>query len=475
MPGIWIHGAGGIGKTSLANEVCLRLHYQGKNIKNVNLKHVKTSEDFVRCILSSFESYPDHSELKSLKQELLYDLKHISHDTYILLDNIEEVYQSSKEEVLVILHNVLDALERTPVKWIVTSRLPLETELDITALELQPLQRDHAEKLLKQSCRQDTLSEKRHQMLLDIAGGIPLALRVLASAFTFYESLKNITDDQIWACLNQELQSSTHVQNCIQFSYRLLTEKEQNQLRMLAVVDTSHFDVEIVKTVIGLEECEALLLMKNLTKLHLVQDISRKQFEGISKMPNSLLYCIHPSIINFLSNQEFTESIAQAQNKLCQYIIQKLGPYIANCDENYMTALKQVSKSRSLLKVMFNILQARQLDIEDFFEQDTNRYLRRIQEMLQMTPSEKEKLYTNVIENMRAKNIPCFFWELEQVRMFVDCHRFSDAETTLCSLEERLQNNLADDEFDTYIKGRFWYEKGRYLRCKKRQTVERSY
>ncbi|XP_045203753.2 uncharacterized protein LOC123556820 [Mercenaria mercenaria] len=465
--GIWIHGNGGLGKTLLANEICARLLYsRNRKIISVDLKQVTSTGDFLRRLLANFTVYIIPSDTESLTNELLHHLKTISKDTCILLDNIEDVFQSNREEVLHILRRCLDSPAYMPIKWIATSRMAIGADTEIKGMEqveLLPLERKSAETLLKLSLRPIELTEKQCQTLLDITGEVPLAIRLLASTVKSWEP-QNVSDDMLKSFCNAQLQNV--MKGCIEYSYKSLKESEKQQLRLLSVVETSQFGTEIVKAVLEIEEEETLSLMMKLTNRQIIQRVYTGQ--------KDMQYCLHPLIFEYVHNlPKYDRFSEQAQNNFCKHMLQRMEPYIANVDRNYAEAVSKISTDRPLLKVLFHVLSKRENDENDLLSANKNRYLSKLQEILQMTRLEKEQLYKKITEQMKSngRQHSFVFWKLEEIRMMVDCGLFSKAEEEISILETTLFNEISEDDTSVDLKGRFWYVRGRLCRCKQEKQL----
>ncbi|XP_045203752.2 uncharacterized protein LOC123556819 isoform X2 [Mercenaria mercenaria] len=467
--GLWIHGIGGLGKTVLANEICARLSYSRNRTSSISfdLKQVTSSGDFLRKLLDNFTVYTIPSETENLTNELLHHLKSISNDTCILLDNIEDVYQSDRKEVLNILRRCLDSPAYMPIKWIVTSRMEIGAEIKgMEEVELLPLERKSAMTLLKLSLRPIELTEKKCQTLLDITGESPLAIRLLSSNVKSLE-LQNVSDDMLKSVCNAQLQNE--MKGCIEYSYQSLKETEKQQLRLLSVVETSQFDTEIVKAVLEIKDEEALFLMMKLTNRHIIQRIYTGQ--------KDIQYCLHPLIFEYLHNLlKYDRFYKQAQNNFCKHMLQRIEPYIANVDRNYAEAISKILTNKPLLKVLFHVLSNRENYENDSLSANENRYLSKLQEILQMTHLEKQQLYKNITEQMKSngRQHPFVFWKLEEIRMMVDCEQFSDAEEEISTLEKTFFKKKSEDDSSVDLKGRFYYVSGRLYRCKKDKELHKA-
>ncbi|XP_060584748.1 uncharacterized protein LOC132740778 [Ruditapes philippinarum] len=142
-------------------------------------------------------------------------------------------------------------------------------------------------------------------------------------------------------------------------------------------------------------------------------------------------------------------------------MIERLEPYVQQAEKDYPKAIAKVSENQPLLKVLFRVLSTRKDDSNNIFTTDRNKYLIELRDMLPMTKVEKQELYTKIMKQMHSsgKKQAEMFWKLEEIRMMVDNKCFVDAEKEISNFDEK-SNDMAD------MKGRFWYIKGRFFRCK---------
>lgn len=308
------------------------------------------------------------------------------------------------------------------------------------------------------------LTETQYQIVLDMSGEVPLAIRLLASAIKRYKSdwqCDTISEQHLKPLLKQELHP---MNNCIAYAYRSLKEAEQNYLNMLSIVDLSEFDVETVKAILEIEdEKEVILLMMSLTNRHIVQRVHTGRMQY--KYSTGLKYCLHPLVLHYLSDLQPDGYNIQTQNNFCRHVLKRIEHYITNIDMHYMEAISAVSSNRSLLKVLFSVLSTRKSDDIHLLTTNRNRDLSKLHGLLNMTQTEKGDFYSRILE--QSGNLDTnIFWKLEQITMLTDGDNFVMAKSEIEDIENNAMNYLNDDESSEYLKGRFWYIKGRYCRRK---------
>jgi ATP/maltotriose-dependent transcriptional regulator MalT len=150
-----------------------------------------------------------------------------------------------------------------------------------------------------------------------MTGRNPLAIRLISSALKSYKS----NDECVYlSFLNTNLQND--MKECIEYAYKSLTEADRVHLNLLSVVETSQFDLEIVKAVLEKDDQEALLIMMKLINQQLLQNICDGQ------------YCFHPLILQFVRTRlVHEERSTRAQNNFCQHMIERLEPYVQQAEK----------------------------------------------------------------------------------------------------------------------------------------------
>lgn len=201
-------------------------------------------------------------------------------------------------------------------------------------------------------------SEKCHR-ILEMTGGNPLAIRVFSDAFKSQRA-SDIFD--IMYC-NQRLQKC--MKECIEYAFMSLKEEDRHQLILLSVVETSQFDIKIVKAVLDKDEQESILLMMKTTNQQIVQSICYGQ------------YCLHPLIFEYLRHLPDHEQLTvQAKNNFCQHMIKRIEPNILQADKNYTKAMATVSDNQPLIKLLFRHLSTRKEDSNNLFSSNVNTLLK---------------------------------------------------------------------------------------------------
>ncbi|XP_060584745.1 uncharacterized protein LOC132740776 [Ruditapes philippinarum] len=453
--GLWIYGMGGLGKTLLANEISAQLHLSRKTaVIKLDLKQFKDAVELIKSLLEKFQVYSRNSETSaSLTSQLLSQLEVNKQDTCIILDSIEDVYDLDHEEVIDFLHRCFATSTNMPIKWIITSRKDAGVKFDgLKEIGLGPLNDGSAEKLFKISTGNVEVLNEMHHRILQKTDNNPLAIRLVSSALNSY-NVDGKFDNLSF--LSSQLQTSMY--ECIEYAYMSLTESERAQLNLLTVVETSYFDIEIVKAVLEKDDEEALLILTTLINRQLVKRICYGR------------YCLHHLILDHIRNRPgYEECSMKAQNNFCQHMIERLEPYVQQADKDYSEAIALISSNKPFLKVLFNALSIRKKDSNHLLTSDVSKTLIRLQKMVPMTNNEKEILYRNITMQILpdGRHHANMYWKLEEIRMMEDNNRFTDAEKEISIIEETLRM-IPEDNTSSSIKGTFWYIKGRFFRLKK--------
>ena len=179
--GVWISGDGGMGKTTLATEVCYRLNiYHNVNVENVNLKGKETSGDILRALLKVRNEDSSCSESSILSSQAITSILKIDTETILLLDSIEDCLQNDANDLCAFLLKMIDSLPHY-VKALVTSRLQISEVQSLyqglfEEVRLPPLCEEDATKLLRISSRPRVVSDDNCLSLLSFSGHAPLRI-----------------------------------------------------------------------------------------------------------------------------------------------------------------------------------------------------------------------------------------------------------------------------------------------------------
>ena len=200
--GVFIDGAPGIGKTTLAIEAANKLRNDSKNVVVVYIdcKDIKSLESFTGKVIeqirrwrSVYEDDPAAEIKKRLigRKDYFYVFFLDNFECFLVEnDNHQEKQPSTaaapsldcKERV----KNFIGEIAKCPtnIKFLVTSseKVPFLPMLVIKEIHLNPFDKDESSKLLEKVRCGEKISDGKSQELCDICSGIPLVLHTLISS-----------------------------------------------------------------------------------------------------------------------------------------------------------------------------------------------------------------------------------------------------------------------------------------------------
>lgn len=312
---VGIEGIGGVGKSALAIEVSHRCVEQ-ELFESVIWISAKES------VLTLHGAEPIIPEAKSLTDILItigaalgnptignlllqeqirraYNLL-ASRTTLLILDNFESL--SRKEQ-----HDILEFLRRSPItlKVIVTSR---ERVAEGQIIRLQGLNEAESAALLKWDARQKNihLTEEQNKQLIDLTGGLPLALlwvqgQIAVLGYSVTQVLDKLSLDS----------SIPILQYCFNHSWNLLKEGNEKKLLFILALQPEAVSREALKEISGIEDEEEFeSALSDLLQLTLTEREPDRDYFGILPLTRRFIRT------QFASNRKF---IQQAEWKTAQY------------------------------------------------------------------------------------------------------------------------------------------------------------
>ena len=259
--GVFIDGAPGIGKTTLAIEAANKLRKDSKNVvvAYIDCKDIKSLESFTGKVIAQIRRwrsvYEDDSaaEIKKLligRKDYFY---------VFFLDNVEcflvENDNQQEEQPLIAAAPSLACGERvkhfigeiakcpTNIKFLVTSseKVPFLPMLVIEEIHLNPFDKDESSKLLEKVKCGEKISDEKSQKLCDICSGIPLVLHTLISSqkdlIGLLECFENSAPEEgtnfLWKL--KTVPQDKKIEFCLDLCFRRLTPQAQLTLLHLCL------------------------------------------------------------------------------------------------------------------------------------------------------------------------------------------------------------------------------------------------
>ncbi|XP_015775967.1 PREDICTED: uncharacterized protein LOC107354065 isoform X14 [Acropora digitifera] len=198
--GVFIDGAPGIGKTTLATEAAnkLRNHNRDVLVAYIDCKDIKSFESFAETVMEQicrWRSVDDPAaEIKKrlLASHYYFYIFFLDNFEYFLDENSNQQKdqpstaaapsRNCRERVLSFIGEI--ANYPTNIKFLVTSseRVPFLPMLATKEIHLNPFDKDESSKLLEKLRCGEKISDEKSEELCEICSGIPLVLHTLISS-----------------------------------------------------------------------------------------------------------------------------------------------------------------------------------------------------------------------------------------------------------------------------------------------------
>ncbi|NWG34018.1 MAG: tetratricopeptide repeat protein [Chloroflexi bacterium] len=312
---VGIEGIGGVGKSALAIEVSHRCVEEElfESVIWISAKESVLTLHGVEPIIPEAKSLTDilitigtalgNPTIGNLSlQEQIrraYNLL-ARRTTLLVLDNFESL--SRKEQ-----HDILEFLRRSPItlKVIVTSR---ERVAEGQIIRLQGLNEEESAALLKWDAQQKNihLTEAQNKQLIDLTGGLPLALlwvqgQIAVLGYSVTQVLDKLSLDSNIPIL----------QYCFNHSWNLLKDGNEKKLLLILALHPEAVSREALKEISGIEDEEEFeRALSDLLQLTLTEHESDRDYFSILPLTRRFIRT------QFANNRRFVQ---QAEWRTAQY------------------------------------------------------------------------------------------------------------------------------------------------------------
>ncbi|XP_048767216.1 uncharacterized protein LOC125674182 [Ostrea edulis] len=339
--GLLICGMGGMGKTSLAIEICRHLYIEAKwNVYKVDLREETTLRDLIRNTLTrlgenltfsassqSTEATVEDNHLTYLKQLLIQRCDQTTNSA-LLFDNIDDILEKDRQRLLVFVQQLLQKLASSPrknnMRILFTARekllnsntIPLLSGL-IQETEIRGLSEEVSIGLFSMTLIMES-SVDTAKKIVALCGNCPLAILSLCN------SIRNsdITAEKLLFNLQMTQHNAGGLQSfgvgsCLKQSFNRLNRELCRYLVMLSVFRTAKFDIYAANAIAGRSKSRGKALtsldLVHLKSCHFVEIAVQEFSVGRSKA-----YCLHPLVVQFLINEIDTQEGYDKFHKLAK-------------------------------------------------------------------------------------------------------------------------------------------------------------
>ncbi|VDI36852.1 Hypothetical predicted protein [Mytilus galloprovincialis] len=388
--GVCICGLGGMGKTSLANEVCYRLYKSNQRWKiiRIDLRERDTLLDLLSLTLTELHETFSSTDIPEMIKKLWKIIPDIKRRTVLLFDNIDGLLQNRKgrqqiSPVLKFFNDFLQMLDDTTIRILITSRQKLiaiddkqfidkmrqigksQKRMDelVLEIELKPLNVKEATELYEKCVdKQYKTDRKITGDIIRYCGYCPLAIRATCSAVN-----GGLLEPQVIrynlkiAAEKGGLSHALQVNNCLAQTFSSLDVEYQKKLARLTVFQTAKFDVHAASAVFG----ELYMTMRPKMDLlalktrHFVEITEPEEYMMKNKttsatadifLSHKLRYSLHPLVYMFLKELTkdgcFQEEVKMAWQGFVRHFEKAVQDIGEKMDTNCMKAWRMIEENK---------------------------------------------------------------------------------------------------------------------------------
>ncbi|XP_062567828.1 uncharacterized protein LOC134230071 [Saccostrea cucullata] len=498
--GLLICGMGGMGKTSLAVEVCRHLYMEDKwNVFKIDLRGETTLRDLLRNTLTKFgERLPfsstdntaggniGESDLKYLQDLLIKRCNHEKSDTVLFLDNIDGILEKDRQRFLSFAQQLLqksntnsDEDDQFPSKMriIFTAREKLISSKAvglrrglIQEVEIKGLNNAEAVELftltLGKEPDTDTVTK-----IVAFCGNCPLAILSLCNSIRGSE----LTPEQLLFQLQMNQKDagefdSFGIESCLEQSFRLLNKDLQRFLLELSVFRTAQFDIHAAVAIAGRSQSSK----KAATALDLVHLKSRHFVEvTVEGLRRSKAYSLHPLVVQFLIKK--TEGmtaeddlIKKARSRFIEHFDGVVQSISLDLQNDPMETQRKLIQNKTHIQSFFSYLitsegKLRQTCVDspsvmgEFRRDELCSFI--------LSEHERKDYYDQYIQYAKENGLILdeIYFKTAKARLFFEIDRSDECEKLLNETEDLInRENSLDEGTKSPLLGLFYWMKGRF-------------
>ncbi|KAL5010724.1 hypothetical protein ScPMuIL_013029 [Solemya velum] len=384
---VTICGLGGMGKTTVAKEVCYRLRgARAWKVRRLDLREKESIVDFLRDGLTVFGVTSPGEDTQILYEQLTERAKSVQQKMVLLIDNIDDILRADRCNFIAVLQELITEINSVPdnkLKLIITVRekmnFPEDPELlEVQQLshrlsgllaeyELQKLGKPESIKLLKKCTNSTEMSREQCEEMVELCGYTPLAIVTVAKTIQFgFVSPSEII---------QDLQPGTEgtsefirMKNCLDHTFHNMDTSLRAKFFCLQVFLAAPFNIKAARSVITPDDGKesTIILLLSLKSRHLVEiddlsclDDKPETKIDLSKKQRNIVYSLHPLVSQYLLElevDEFASTFQDAQKRFVSHFMHVINKVYKEQESNCMRGVRLLNDNRTHIMNIYEIL-----------------------------------------------------------------------------------------------------------------------
>ncbi|KAL3881342.1 hypothetical protein ACJMK2_027794 [Sinanodonta woodiana] len=529
--GVWLCGMGGMGKTTLAEEICYRLqdNHSYKFLK-VNMKGKNSIVDLSQEILiaqnlmwreygermNELEPPATSSKESILNLQVRQSLRNFTYESVLLLDNMDDLQRKDGKNLSLYVTELLSGIselgEQCKLKVIITARHKLidslvETEpnsssgngeIHLREIEIGGLSEEDGQKLAMKSAAPRKLEVQECSQLVKVCGGSPLAIDMMS------RYIRRRWNDPVTEVLNSIKHShSDIVECCIENSFDDLPHETKEQFIQLFVFNVCPFNVQSAAAIwfedtseLSIAKAEMVLLQ--FKHRHMVEcgRPCNPKIQGllVNGEMDTVTYSLHPLVFSSRDTLLRREGLANSMNlskaRFLELYLNKLVLLEERLERERNHAHQIVSSDKVHFQDIFmwnstlTFSTASNLKLIYSLGIKTNKLLTTFAKLINKA-EEALKVFKNLAKNSKElNNADAFvFWSVQQAEACLDCNKDDKALKILQHLpiegQDYSEPESTNDVYKLFTAAEFHYVRGMLFNkskdyCKALRELDKS-
>ena len=321
VPVVLITGGPGFGKTTVASEVAHELA-KPENERTVLFCSLLTQRSFNEVATEMIHSCGTiYTKAPENPEQWLKDWsKQIQTQVTFVLDNADGVLESEDRSLFLSILRAVRMLSKQKVTFVITSRKTFkDANFQLREIRLNPVLAYEAKRILVSRIYDHEMRNKlcKTERLVELCGGIPLALCIVASLlsdFTEEKLIKHLEEQPLTVLKDDE----TSVENATKTSFDLLTQAEHKEAFILLSVFPGPFNSDAAEAV--MEACSIPGTLPG----SILRSLKNR---SLLEQPSSRIYQMHPliqALAKKLGDAKYPNLVAAGDKLACSHFISGL-------------------------------------------------------------------------------------------------------------------------------------------------------